>query len=111
MTASDSLDYTLLALADPTLRAILRRLATSDARVSDVAAPFDISLNSVSKHIKALERAGLVDRRKQGREYILRFRSEPLTEVDRWISDQRRFWQAGLEAIDQMLRRQRREEK
>jgi DNA-binding transcriptional ArsR family regulator len=97
------LDYTLIALADPTRREILRRLARNDARVTDLAAPFRISLNSVSKHIKLLERANLVRRKRVGREHILRFRPEPLQKVQAWISKQETFWQAGLESLDAML--------
>lgn len=97
------LDDTLVALADPTRREILRRLARSDARVTALAEPFAISLNSVSKHIKLLERAGLVERRKIGREHILHFRPEPLRRVQEWISKQEEFWRAGLQALDDLL--------
>jgi DNA-binding transcriptional ArsR family regulator len=98
-----ALDYTLIALADSTRRQILRRLARTDSRVTDLAAPFDISLNSVSKHIKLLERAKLIERRKAGREHILRFRPDPLLRVQKWVSDQQAFWRANLEAIDELL--------
>src|SRR5262249_54373755 len=98
-----ALDRTLHALADPTRRAILHRLARSDARVTDLAAPFRISLNSVSKHIQVLERAQLVERRKAGREHVIRFRPEPLQGIQRWIAQQQTFWKAGLEALDVLL--------
>lgn len=98
-----SLDFTLIALADPTRREILRQLARADARVTDLAAPFSISLNSVSKHIKLLERARLVERRRVGREHILRFRPEPLRTVREWISKQEAFWGAGMEALDALI--------
>ncbi len=98
-----ALDYTLIALADPTRRQILRLLAQSDSRVTDLAAPFNISLNSVSKHIKLLERAKLIGRRKVGREHILRFRADPLLKVQKWISEQQAFWRASLEALDELL--------
>lgn len=101
--AEPLLDQTLIALADPTRRAILRRLARGEARVTELAAPFDISLNSVSKHIKLLERAELVSRRKAGREHILTFRPEPLGAARQWIERQERFWKAGLEAMDAVL--------
>jgi len=101
---TENLDHTLIALADPTRRAILRRLARGEARITDLAEPFDISFNSVSKHIKLLERAELVTRRKVGREYILRFKPKPLTEVQAWIAKQQAFWAASLKAIDDMLR-------
>ena len=98
-----SLDYTFIALADPTRRAILKRLANSEARVTELAAPFPISLNSVSKHIKLLERADLVDRRKVGRDHILRFRPEPLSKVQKWISQQEKYWRATLKGLDDLL--------
>jgi len=101
---TENLDHTLIALADPTRRAILRRLARGEARITDLAEPFDISFNSVSKHIKLLERADLVARRKAGREYILTFKPKPLNEVQAWITKQRAFWGASLKAIDAMLR-------
>jgi DNA-binding transcriptional ArsR family regulator len=97
------LDNTLIALADPTRRAILRRLTRAEARITALAKPFSISLNSISKHIKLLERAGLVERRRVGREHILRFRPEPLADVREWIVKQEAFWQRGLEAIDDLL--------
>ena len=101
---SENLDHTLVALADPTRRAILRRLARGEARITDLADPFDISFNSVSKHIKLLERAALVERRKVGREYILKFKPKPLTDVQAWISKQQAFWGASLRAMDDLLR-------
>ena len=104
-----SLDQTLIALADPTRREILRRLARGEARVTDLAAPFPVALNTVSKHIKVLERAALVARRKAGREYILTFRPKPLGEIERWIEKQKAFWSASLSAIDDMLRKEDRE--
>jgi DNA-binding transcriptional ArsR family regulator len=97
------LDDTLMALADPTRREILRRLARSDARVTALAEPFPISLNSISKHIRLLERAGLVVRRRVGREHILRFRSEPMLKVQEWISRQEAFWRAGMKELDTLL--------
>ncbi len=100
---SRALDDSLHALADPTRRAILRRLAQSPARVTDLAKPFRISLNSVSKHIRILERARLVQRRRVGREHILRFRPESLRKVEVWIAQQQHIWQASLEAIDELL--------
>lgn len=101
--ATATLDHTLLALADPTRRRILERLSAGDARVTDVAAGFPISLNSVSKHIRLLERAALVERRIAGREHILRFRPEPLGLAEAWIVRQKTFWADRLKAIDAML--------
>jgi DNA-binding transcriptional ArsR family regulator len=97
------LDDTLLALADPTRRAILRRLALGEARVTELAAPFPISLNAVSKHIQLLERAGLVRRRKAGREHFLSYDPQPLAEAEAWMAEQRAFWASRLAAIDDLL--------
>src|SRR5262245_18621696 len=79
------LDPTLIALADPTRRAILRRLASGEARITDLAAPFDMSLNAVSKHVKLLERAGLVRREVIGREHRVALDPSPLDAVEAWI--------------------------
>jgi DNA-binding transcriptional ArsR family regulator len=98
-----SLDRTLVALADPTRRAILARLTEGEARVTDVAAPFAISLNSVSKHIRMLERARLVRRRVSGREHLLSFNREPLDEAASWIERQRAQWTRSLQALDRLL--------
>lgn len=86
------LDETLTAIADPTRRAILARLAAGEARVTEVASPFAISLNSVSKHIRMLERADLVRRRVQGREHFLSINPGPLDEAAAWIEAQRTLW-------------------
>ncbi len=102
MQAAD-LDHTMLALADPTRRAIIARLEQGEARVTDIAAPFPISLNSVSKHIKLLERADLVRRRKVGREHYLSFNAAPLDEAARWIEEKRAFWTSRLDALEQAL--------
>lgn len=103
MTTQTSLDQTLTALADPTRRAILQRLMEGEARVTELAQPFSISLNSVSKHIQVLERARLVRRRRTGREHLLSFNPEPLDEAAAWIAAQRAFWTARLDALDAML--------
>ena len=98
------LDDTLIALADDTRRRILRRLATGDARVTEVAEPFDISLNSVSKHIRLLERAGLVQRRIVGRDHFLSLQREPFDELTEWMQRTREFWSDRLDALDAALR-------
>ena len=103
MTAIANLDHTLIALADPTRRAILQRLSEGESRVTDVARPFAISLNSVSKHIRILERAGLVRRRREGREHLLSFTPAPLDQAAVWIETQRSRWTASLHALDAML--------
>jgi DNA-binding transcriptional ArsR family regulator len=99
-----ALDHTLAALADPTRRAILRRLARGEARVTEVAAPFAMSLNAVSKHIQVLERAKLVKRRREGREHFLSFDPKPLDAASQWIERQRTFWNARLDALEEALR-------
>jgi DNA-binding transcriptional ArsR family regulator len=99
-----NLDHTLVALADPTRRAILQQLSTGETRVTDLARPFAISLNSVSKHIRILERAGLVSRRRAGREHFLSFTPAPLDEAAAWIEKHRTLWSARLQALDAMLR-------
>lgn len=98
-----SLDRTLAALADPTRRAILQRLAQGEARVTELARPFAISLNSVSKHIRLLERAQLVRRRRAGREYLISFSPEPLDAAAAWIEAQRAFWTARLDVLEREL--------
>ena len=103
MTPAANLDHTLIALADPTRRAILQRLSSGETRVTDLARPFDISLNSVSKHIRILERAGLVRRRRSGREHFLSFTPSPLDEAAAWIETHRTLWAARLRALDEML--------
>lgn len=98
------LDETLTAIADPTRRAILNRLAAGEARVTDVAKPFDISLNSVSKHIRMLERAGLVVRRIEGREHFLALDPRPLDEAAEWIAQQRKLWTWSLGELERVLK-------
>jgi DNA-binding transcriptional ArsR family regulator len=97
------LDSTLTALADPTRRAILRRLSRGEMRVTDIAEPFAISLNSVSKHLRVLERAKLVTRRRAGREHWLSFNRQPLDEAAAWIEAQRSFWNQRLDALEREL--------
>lgn len=104
MFAPQTLDRTLLALADPTRRAILQRLSAGEARVTEVAQPFDMSLNAVSKHILVLERAKLIKRRKVGREHFLSYRPEPLDAAARWIEETRNFWSSRLDTLEQLLR-------
>jgi DNA-binding transcriptional ArsR family regulator len=98
------LDATLIALADPTRRAILARLADGEARVTQIAQPFAISLNSVSKHIRMLERAALVRRRIEGREHILTLNRSGLDEAAQWIEEQRSLWAWRLGELDRILK-------
>jgi len=98
------LDDTLLALADDTRRRILERLAAGEARVTEVAAPFDISLNSVSKHIRILERAGLVRRRVSGRDHFLTLEPEPMDALTAWMQQARAAWTHRLDKLEAALR-------
>jgi len=98
-----SLDYVFAALADPIRRAMVHRLARGPQRVTDLAAPFDVSLNAVSKHLKVLERAGLVRRQRKGREHRLQLKPAPLREVARWTSRYQRFWNERLDALENFL--------
>ena len=97
------MDRVLGAIADPTRRAILARLAESDARVTELAAAFPISLNSVSKHVRKLEAAGLVRREVRGREHLLSLNAAPLSEAAAWIAHYQRFWEDSLAALDQFV--------
>ena len=98
------LDDTLVALADETRRGILQRLAGGDARVTEIAAPFDISLNSVSKHIRILERAGLVRRRVAGRDHFLSLDPAPLDAAAAWLQRERAAWTTRLDKLEAALR-------
>ena len=95
-----TLDRVFSAVSDATRRAILARLAESDARVTDVAGAFPISLNSTSKHIRVLEGAGLVRRTVRGREHMLRLEARPLSEAAEWIDHYRRFWNDQLASLE-----------
>ena len=109
--ARASFDQTLIALADSTRRKILDRLSQGEARVTEVAADFPISLNSVSKHIKILERAQLIERQIMGRDHLLRITPEPLSEVQAWIKRKQVFWAAQLAALDDFLSNESQDEK
>lgn len=98
------MDETLIALADPTRRAILARLADGEARVTELARPFAMSLNSVSKHIRMLERGALVTRRREGREHILALNPAGLDEAAQWIEGQRKLWNWRLGELDKALK-------
>ena len=86
----------MMALSDPTRRTILKLLSAKESRVTEIARPFDMSLNAVSKHILILERAQLVRRRRKGREHFLSANPEPLVQAADWISDYRRAWEERL---------------
>ena len=104
MSSTDTLDRTFAALADPTRRAILARLASGQASVTELAAPFAMSLPAVSKHLKVLERAGLVARGRRAQWRPAQLQAEPLHEVADWLADYRRFWEERLDRFDEYLR-------
>ena len=104
MHAVDHLSTTFAALADPTRRAILARLADGEATVNELAAPFPVTLQAVSKHLKVLERAGLITRTRSAQWRPCRLRAEPLEMMDGWVSDYRRFWQQSFDRLDEHLR-------
>jgi DNA-binding transcriptional ArsR family regulator len=103
MSGTSKLDHILGALADPTRRAILLRLSRGEARVTDLAAPFDISLNSVSKHIRILERARLVERRRAGREHVLSRNFRALNEAAAWIETLQAKWHSRIDRLEKAL--------
>lgn len=100
---ADRLTSTFAALADPTRRAILARLAEGEATVKELAAPFPISLQAVSKHLKVLERAGLIARGRSGQLRPSRLEGAPLQDALEWIETYRRFWQQGFDRLDERL--------
>ena len=104
MSTTETLDRTFAALADPTRRAILARLASGQASVTELAAPFAMSLPAVSKHLKVLERAGLVARGRRAQWRPAQLQAEPLHEVADWLADYRRFWEERLDRFDEYLR-------
>src|SRR5918995_592480 len=103
MTA-DSLSTTFGALADPTRRAILARLASGSASVTELAAPFEMSLPAVSKHLKVLERAGLIARGREAQWRPCRLEAGPLKDVPDWLDEYRRFWEQSFERLEDYLR-------
>src|SRR3954451_22662305 len=106
MTTAE-LDRTFAALADPTRRAILRRLADGDATVSELAEPLPISIQAVSKHLKVLEQAGLVARGRTAQLRPAHLEGGPLKDAAGWIDGYRRFWEGGFERIDRRLAAER----
>ena len=103
--AVDELTGTFAALADPTRRAILARLAEGEATVNELAEPFAISLQAVSKHLKVLERAGLITRGRSAQLRPSRLHAAPLKEAVEWLETYRRFWQEGFDRLDERLER------
>ncbi|MEV4176928.1 metalloregulator ArsR/SmtB family transcription factor [Nonomuraea sp. NPDC049709] len=103
MVASDRLDATFAALADPTRRAILARLAAGDATVTELAAPFAMSQPAVSKHLRVLERAGLISRGRDAQRRPCRLVAEPLKTATDWLADYRNYWEASYQRLDALL--------
>ncbi len=103
MTASERLDATFFALADPTRRGILARLATGEAAVSDLAAPFEMSQPAISKHLKVLERAGLVSIGHDAQRRPRRFEPESLQAANEWIERYREIWEGNFQRLDALL--------
>jgi DNA-binding transcriptional ArsR family regulator len=100
---TDQLSHTFAALADPTRRAILGRLAEGEATVNELAEPFPVSLQAISKHLKVLERAGLITRGRTKQLRPSRLQAKPLEEADAWLEDYRRFWEGGFDRMQERL--------
>jgi len=101
--APHRLDATFAALADPTRRAILARLASGDASVMELAEPFAMSQPAISKHLKVLERAGLVSRSKEAQRRPRRLEAKPLAEATKWLERYRRYWEGNYQRLDALL--------
>ena len=106
---SNTLDQVFAALSDSTRRVLLRRLCVGPASVTELARPLDMSLNAVSKHIKVLERAGLVRREVEGRVHHVYLDPGPLEEAERWVNHYRQYWEARLDSLESWLRREGKE--
>ena len=107
----DQLSAVLTAISHPSRRAIIDNLAQGPKRFTDVAEPFDLALNSITKHLKLLDRAGLIEREKQGREVFISLRPEPLHLVSKWVHDYERFWNERIDEFEQHYRNKKNKEK
>jgi DNA-binding transcriptional ArsR family regulator len=107
----DDLSLTLSALADPTRRSIVARLANGEATVNDLAAPFAMSKPAISKHLKVLENAGLIEQSRSGQFRPRRLRGEPLRDLAAWLDEYRQFWDESLDRLSAYLEEVREEEK
>ena len=107
---NDAISNTFSALADPTRRAILARLAMGETSVTELAEPFEMSMPAVSKHLRVLENAGLVERGRQAQYRPVKLRAEPLREAAGWIEEYRRFWEESFDRLDAYLKRLQAEE-
>jgi DNA-binding transcriptional ArsR family regulator len=104
MQQPDPLSLTFAALADPTRRAILARLADGEASVKEIAEPFDMTQPAISKHLRVLERAGLIERGRQAQWRPRRLRARPLRDIADWVGQYRRHWEASFDRLDDYLR-------
>src|SRR5271167_732251 len=111
MTPTETLNLTFAALADPTRRAILRRLASGNASVNEIAAPFEMSLPAVSKHLKVLERSGLIARGRQAQWRPCRLKARPMKEAVDWLEHYRRYWEESFDRLDDYLKKLQAKEK
>jgi DNA-binding transcriptional ArsR family regulator len=107
----DTLNATFAALADPTRRAILARLAQGEASVMELAKPFDMSQPAISKHLKVLERAGLISRGRDAQRRPCRLEAVPLKDIAEWVEPYRRFWEESFQRLDALLDEMKRREK
>ncbi|MGC9941579.1 MAG: metalloregulator ArsR/SmtB family transcription factor [Verrucomicrobiota bacterium] len=105
------LDRTFAALSDPTRRRILEHLAVGDRCVTDLAQPYSMSLPAVSKHLRILENAGLVSRRRCGRVHTLKLEAKPMQQAQQWIEEYRRFWEESFDRLDEYLKKLQTQEK
>src|SRR5438105_2660703 len=103
MISSERLDSTFAALADPTRRAILARLTSGEASVNELAEPFAITQPAISKHLRVLERAGLISRGRDAQRRPCRLKAEPLAEATGWLEGYRQFWEGSFERLDVLL--------
>ena len=103
MRSAERLDATFAALADPTRRAILARLASGEASVTELARPFAMSQPAISKHLKVLERAGLISRGREAQRRPCRIEARPLAEATAWLEAYRRFWEGSFQRLDALL--------
>ena len=107
----ERLDATFAALADPTRRAILARLASGEASVTELAAPFEMSQPAISKHLKVLERAGLISRGRDAQRRPCRLEAEPLAQANAWLESYRQLWESRYQHLDDLLEEMKLEEK
>src|SRR5262245_59874312 len=101
--SSERVDATFAALADPTRRAILARLASGEASVNDLARPFEMSQPAISKHLRVLERAGLISRGRDAQRRPRRIEAKPLAEASDWLENYRKFWEGSFQKLDALL--------